>query len=92
MVKKILIAIGVILSITCLCLTYSSIGCLVIGSRQPKIISTDGHSTYSWGFYTVGIVFGCIALAAYLILTLYIIISIKKYKKYMKNKSEKNNL
>jgi len=92
MVKKILISIGVLLTITCLCLTYSAIGCLVIGSRQPKIISTDGHTTYSWGFYTVGIVFLCIALFAYLILALYIIISVKKYKKYMKKKLNNNNI
>jgi len=84
MVKKILIAIGVILVITSLCLTYSSIGCFVIGARQPKIVSTDGHSTFSWGFYTVGIVFSIITGVSYLLTILYIIISYKKYKKHMK--------
>ena len=88
MVKKILISIGVILVITSLCLTYSFVGCLVIGSRQPKIISTDGHSTYSWGFYTVGIVFSIIAGISYLITILFIVISMKKYKKHNKKVSE----
>lgn len=87
MAKKILITIGIILIITSICLTYSSVGCFVIGSRQPKIISTDGHTTFSWGFYTVGIVFSVIALVSYLITILYIIISYKKYKKHMKKEN-----
>ena len=87
MIKKILIIIGVILVITSLALTYSSIGLFVVGSSQPKIISTDGHNTYSWGFYTVGIVFVCITVFSYLVTIIYIIVAIKKYNKHYKNKN-----
>lgn len=85
MLKKILIIIGVLLSILALGLTYSSIGCFVVGSNQPKIISIDGHTTFSWGYYTVGIVFSSITLLVIAILITYIILARYFYKKKINN-------
>lgn len=85
MLKKILIIIQIIVTIGILTLMYSTIGTFVKGSMQPKIVSTDGHVTFSWGFYTVGIVMASITCFVILLDIIYIIIARKKYLKLKKN-------
>lgn len=78
MIKKIILAILCIGELT---LLYCTISYFKKGASQPKIISTDGHTTFSWGFYTVGIVYAIITGVVFVGLIIYGLLAFKKKPK-----------